>query len=182
MMSGPEMIKGQERKVGFPNLLYIKMLCTEQHLPPVSVHSWSLCLPALWCKMQCGMKRNPRNLITLHTYMYAKGTVLCIWVCVCCRVPWELQCFCTAAFTDSFSFSPAPHPPVWPSPPTNQSLIQRAMIPGQFPMGYDSYSVEQQQGVWLCLCGGGRCRCVISLTWQFKGHVVWSTLVHLTSG
>ena len=26
------------------------------------------------------------------------------------------------------------------------------MFPSQFPMGYDSYSVEQRQGVYVCGC------------------------------
>ena len=71
---------------------------------------------------------------------------------ICKRDDAVYVCFCAAAFTDSFSFSPAPHPPVWPSPPPTQSLTQRAMLPSQFPMGCDSYSVKQQQGVYVCVC------------------------------
>ena len=55
-------------------------------------------------------------------------------------------------FTDSSSFSPAPRAPEWISPTPTQSLTQQPMIPSQFPMGYDSYSVEQQQGVYVCGC------------------------------
>ena len=69
--------------------------------------------------------------------------------------------FCDTAFTDSFSFSPAPHPPVWPSPHPTQSLTQRAMLPSHFPMECDSYSVEQQQGVYVCvfMWWGEMCMC-----------------------
>ena len=115
-----------------------------------------LCVFLLYArKVQCGMKLNPKTLITLNTCMYANRTVLCMCVSACmCAVlfPCELWWFCTAVFTDSFFFSPAPHPLEWFSLPPTQSLTQRAMFPSQFPMGYDSYSVEQQQGVYVCEC------------------------------
>ena len=175
----------------FPGILYLLCLCfalsnTSSQYPC----TLDICVFLLYArKVQCGMKLNPRNLITLNTCTYANGTVyiLCMCVSVCMRAvifPCELRWFCAVAFTYSFSFCTAPHLLVWPSPHPTQPLTQRAMFPRQFPMGYESYSVEQRQGVYVCvcLCGGTRCGCVISLTWQCKSHVVWSTLVHLTSG
>ena len=92
-----------------------------------------------------------------------------VYVCDCVCVVESLESFdvfFAAAFTDFFSFSPAPHPLVWPSPPPTQSLTQRVMLPSQFHVGYDSYSMEQQQGVYVCVCfcGSGKCACVTSLT------------------
>ena len=164
------------------------VLCIEQHLLSVPMHSRYLCLPAL-CTQSAMWYETQSKKFDNFKYMHVCkwDSIYTVYVSVCVRAvifPCELRWFCAVAFTYSFFFSPAPHPPVWPSRPPTQPLTQRAMFPTQFPMGYESYSVEQQQGVYVCvcLCGGTRCGCVISLTWQCKSHVVWSTLVHLTSG
>ena len=151
------MIKGQERKVEFPGILYYNACALHWATPHSSTHVLSISVSSCFTHAKCNevWKLNPKTLITLNTCTYANGTVLCMCVSACVRAvifPCELRWFCTAVFTDSFFFSPAPHLLEWLSLPPTQSLTQRAMFPSQFPMGYDSYSVEQQQGVYVCEC------------------------------
>ena len=143
------------------------MHSTEQHLPPVPMHSRSLCLPALLHKMQGVIYEARCETFGTIAHYIRMLTSLCM--CVCVSAVESLQSFGvfhTAACTYYLSFSPLPHPPVWPTPPPSQSFTQQPVFPGQFPiMVFDSFSVDQRQGVYVCVFLWVRYGCVMSLRW-----------------
>ena len=87
---GRKWLKGRNERWSFKDLCTkMPVLCTEQHLPPVPMHSWYLCLPALCMQSAMWYETQSKkfdNFKYVHVCKWDSAVYMCECMCACCNI------------------------------------------------------------------------------------------------